>query len=69
MKLRRSVTIPCLLLIYLGVMSWMGIDGLRSGQTTPAQYIATIAITLGVIILLYFFLRRRERLRDKRNNK
>lgn len=68
MKLNRPVVIPCILLIYLAVMAYMGLEGLRNGQTSLLQYIATIVVTLGVIVLLHFFLRKRERLRRNRNN-
>lgn len=68
MKLSRPVVIPALLFVYLVVMAVLGLDGLRSGQTTLAAYIATIVITLGVIILLHFFLKKRERLRRERTD-
>lgn len=65
-KFKRSTVIPVLLLIYLAVMSIMGLRGLRTGQMSLAAYIATIAITLGIIYLLHVFLKKRERLRDER---
>lgn len=68
MKLSRPIVIPCILLVYLAVMAYMGLDGLRTGQTSLFQYIATIVVTLGVIILLHFFLRKRERLHKERKN-
>ena len=57
---------PALLLVYLAVMAYLGLDGLRSGQTSLAAYVATIVVSLGVIILLHFFLKKRERLRRER---
>lgn len=63
---KRHILVPVLLLVYLAVMACLGIGGLRSGQTSPAQYAATIVITLAVIVALYFFLRKRDRLRDER---
>lgn len=64
--IKRHILVPAILLAYLGVMACLGLDGLRSGQTFPAQYAATVVITLAVIVALYFFLRRRDRLRDER---
>lgn len=71
MKLSRPIVIPCILLAYLAVMSYFGLDGLRSGQISLFQYIATIVLTLGVIVLLHFYLRKREaqRRRSKDNGK
>lgn len=66
MKIKRSTLIPLLLLIYLAVMAWMGLDGLRSGQMSLPAYLGTIAITLGIIVLLHFFLKKREALRQER---
>lgn len=66
MKFERHIVVPCILLVYLAVMAWLGVDGLKTGQTTLAQYIGTIVVTLGVIILLYFFMKKRARLRRER---
>lgn len=68
MKLTRPVVIPLILIIYLAVMAYLGLDGLRTGQTSLFQYVATIVITLGIIILLHFYLKKRERLRRQRLN-
>ena len=66
MKIHRSTLIPAILLVYLAVMAWLGFDGLRSGQTSVPAYVATIIVTLAVIVLLHIFLRKRERLRRER---
>ncbi len=66
MKYSRAIIVPALLLVYLAVMAYLGLDGLRSGQTSLAAYVATIVVSLGVIILLHFFLKKRERLRRER---
>lgn len=65
-KIPRSTLIPILLLIYLAIMSYIGLAGVRSGQMSVIGYIATIAITLGVIYLLHIFLKKRDRLRAER---
>lgn len=66
MKYSRAIIVPALLVVYLGVMAYLGLDGVRSGQTSVAAYVATILVSLGVIILLHFFLKKRERLRRER---
>lgn len=66
MKISRATLVPVVLLVYLAVMAYLGLPGLRSGQTTPAAYTATIIVSLGVIVLLYFFLKKRERMRRER---
>ncbi len=66
MKYSRAIIVPALLLVYLAVMAYIGLDGVRSGQTSLVAYIATIAVSLGVIVLLHFFLKKRERLRRER---
>ena len=68
MKVTRPVVIPLILLVYLAVMAFLGLDGLRTGQTSLFQYVATIVITLGIIVLLHFYLKKRERLRRQRLN-
>lgn len=66
MKIPKSTLIPVLLLIYLGVMSFIGWDAYRSGKFSALYYFGTIAGTLLVIILLHFSLKRREKLKNER---
>lgn len=66
MKLSRATLIPGLLLIYLAVMSAMGWKEYAAGRTTPMEYFGVIALTLGIIVLLHFSIKRRERLRRER---
>lgn len=66
MKLTRPITIPLILLIYLGVMAYLGLEGLKTGQTSLLTYTLTIIVTLGIIIALHFFLKKREKLRKER---
>ena len=68
MKLTRPVVIPLILLVYLAVMAFLGLDGLRTGQTSLFQYVTTIVITLGIIVFAAFYLKKRERLRRQRLN-
>lgn len=58
MKLRRSTVIPVLLLIYLAVMSYLGLPELRAGRY--AYYFGIIGVTLLLIYLLHVFLKKRE---------
>ncbi len=66
MKISRAILVPAILLVYLAVMAYLGLSGLRSGQTTPTAYTATLVVSLVVIVLLHFFLKKRERLRRQR---
>lgn len=71
MKIKRQQLIPALLLVYLAVMATLGYGDFAAGRTTPAEYFGIIAVSLLAIVLLYFNLRYRERLRrnrDDRNN-
>lgn len=69
MKLKRSTLIPLFLLLYLAVMSVFGWRQYQSGALSATEFFGIIAITLVVIVLLHFNLKRRERLRQERLNK
>lgn len=62
-KSRQSTIIPLALLLYLAVMAWMGRGQLAAGEYL--QYFGIIGASLGIIVLLYFVLRRKEALRRK----
>lgn len=62
MKLRRSTFIPVLLLIYLGVMSYIGYPEFQQGHYL--YYFGVIGVTLVIIAILHLFLKKRERLRE-----
>ena len=66
MKPRRSTLLPVILLIYLGVMAYIGYPDYVAGRTSAMMYFGIIGITLIVIILLHFSLKRRERYRRER---
>lgn len=57
--MKRSVWIPCILLIYLAVMSYIGRGELYAGNYL--YYFGLIAITLVCIYLLHLHLKRRGR--------
>ena len=64
----KAVVIPLALLAYLGIMSYIGYDGYASGEFSALYYFGVIAVSLLVIILLHFSLKRRERLRRERED-
>lgn len=67
MKLQRHVVVPVLLAAYALFMTfYFGIDLLRSGHAF--RFWATVIAETVVIILTFFALRRRDRLRQQRRN-
>lgn len=66
MKVKRSTLIPAILLVYLAVMASIGWRQYASGDMSATEYFGIIAITLAVIVLLHFNMKRRERLRAER---
>lgn len=66
MKIKRSILIPSALLVYLAVMSVIGWKKYATGDMGATEYFGVIALTLAAIVLLYFNLKRRERLRAER---
>ena len=66
MKARRSTVIPLILLVYLAVMATIGWDEYAAGRSSALYYFGVIGVTLAVIVLLHFNLKRRERLRSER---
>ncbi|WP_348673537.1 hypothetical protein [Duncaniella dubosii] len=68
MKIKRSTLVPAILTVYLGAMCVPGYRQYQSGQMSATEYFGIIAITLAVIVMLHFSLKRRERLRAEREN-
>ena len=66
MKLQRSTIIPLILAIYLAVMAYIGYPEYAAGRTSALYYFGIIVITLIILVLLHFNLKRRERLRRER---
>lgn len=66
MKIKRSTLIPCLLVIYLAVLAYIGWPEYQRGATSALYYYSIIVLTLICIVLLHFSLKRRERLRRER---
>ncbi|MDE6653396.1 MAG: hypothetical protein K2K37_03300 [Muribaculaceae bacterium] len=67
-KIPRSTLIPSVLLVYLAVMSYFGYLEYAAGKSSPLYFYGIIASTLVVIFLLHLTLRRKERLRNQRND-
>ncbi|MCI6856964.1 MAG: hypothetical protein MR865_06000 [Bacteroidales bacterium] len=63
--LKKSTYLPTLLAVYLIVMATIG-RGLAT--TKPLEYYAVLAISAGVIVLLHFTLRKKERLAERKND-
>ena len=61
----KAVVIPLALLVYLGVMSYIGLPMYHAGEYF--QYFGIIGVSLLVIVLLHFSIKRRERLRRERD--
>lgn len=66
MKVKRSTLIPAILLVYLAVMASIGWRQYASGDMSATEYFGIIVITLAVIVLIHFNMKRRERLRAER---
>ena len=66
MKLKRSTIIPAVLAIYLAIMAAIGYPAYASGETSALYYFGIIVITIIILILLHFNLKKRERLRKER---
>lgn len=66
MRLKRSTLLPVILLVYLAVMAYIGFPEFAAGRTSALTYFGIIGITLVVIVLLHFNLKRRERYRRER---
>lgn len=67
-KIPRSTLIPSILLVYLAVMSYFGYIEYATGKSSPLYFYGIIVTTLVVIFLLHLTLRRKERLRNQRND-
>lgn len=67
MKLQRHIIVTSLLVIYALFMTFhFGLDLLKNGQET--RFYLTVAAETLVIILTFFALRRRDRIRKKQND-
>lgn len=58
-RIPRSTLVPLLLLVYLAVMSYIGWGNYAKGETSALYYFGTIGVTMVIILLLHFNLKRR----------
>lgn len=65
MKLKKSILLPAALLVYTLVLAYIGRDMLDNGG--KVEYIATLGISLLIIILLHFVLKKKEKAKDKKD--
>lgn len=66
MKIKRYDLVPAVLLIYLGVMVYLGYPDYLAGATSPWLYFGGTAFTILVIVLLRFNLKKRAQYRKER---
>lgn len=67
LKLKRSIFIPILLLLYLLFMAiYFGYPSYQQGDISIVEFTGIVVTTLIVILLLHFSLKKRERLRRER---
>lgn len=64
MKIKKSTYLPIVLLVYLLVMAVVGLPILKAGEYL--RYFSVFGISLLVIVLLHFTLKRKEQLRERR---
>lgn len=67
-KIPRSTLIPLLLLIYLAVMAYFGWADYAAGLSSALNYFGVLGVTLTIIVVLHFTIKRQERLRKERED-
>lgn len=63
-KIDWSLIIPAILVIYLGIMVYLGWESYICGATSPLLYFGGTSVALACIILLHFHLKRKKRSRN-----
>ncbi len=63
-RFKGSVVIPCALVAYLLFMAYYGRNLFFTGQYL--HYFGVIGVTLAIIVILHFSLKKKEKLREKR---
>ncbi len=66
-RYKKSTIIPLALLVYLIGMSYIGRSHFYAGEY--AFYFGVIGVTLLIIVLLHFMLKKREKMQQKREGK
>lgn len=67
-RVPKSTWLPIVLLIYLGVMAYIGYADYARGASSALYYFGIIGLTLIVILTLHYVLKRKERLRRERED-
>lgn len=65
MKLKKSILLPVALLIYTLVLAYLGRDMIENDG--KIEYLATLGISLLIIVLLHIVLKKKEKTKDKNN--
>lgn len=66
MKTKKSTWLPLILLVYLLVMAYIGRQQLVTGKYL--QYFGVLGVSLIVIVLLHFVLKKKERMQEERGS-
>ena len=67
-KFKRHILIPLILLIYVAIMVVMSLPKyLESGNWN--EFTLILAVSLLLIVVIYFVYKKKEKLRDKFNNR
>lgn len=66
MKTKKSTWLPLILLVYLLAMAYIGRQQVVAGKYL--QYFGVLGVSLVVIMLLHFVLKKKERLREERDS-
>lgn len=66
MKTKKSTWLPLILLVYLLAMAYIGRQQVVAGKYL--QYFGVLGVSLVVIVLLHFVLKKKERLREERDS-
>ncbi len=66
MKTKKSTWLPLILLVYLLVMAYIGRQQLVAGKYL--QYFGVLGVSLIVIVLLHFVLKKKERMQEERGS-
>ena len=66
-KFKRHILIPLILLVYVAIMVVMALPKYqKSGNWS--EFAIILAVSLILIVVIYFVYKRKEKLRDKLNN-
>jgi Ca2+/Na+ antiporter len=63
-RLKKSIFIPAILLVYLAVMAYMGRDKLLSGSYL--EYFGILVVTLLCIAILHYTMKKQEEIRERK---